>query len=467
MEILQGLMDRQVLQRNGKNLCETKITGRCMEPGHLEIKVTRNKRSLVGFNWKALARVRGGEFSCMLKGIPVGGPYQIALRLVSQDKKKLLEQTTFKEVLVGDVWILAGQSNMEGLGYLKDAAKPDPRVRAFTMDDRWRTAKDPIHKLHEAIDPVHHQFDPEMCGDLPRSKHVGTGPGIAFGKRMLQLSGVPQGSIACAHGGTSTVYWDPALNKPKTSSLYGALLRRFHQNGGNIAGVVWHQGCSDAQQLISEGYTRRMKKFVAALRRDCGDPKLPVICAQIATYHWLEAGDREIRHWNAVKEQQRALPDRIERITVAPTIDLSLDDLIHISGADQQRLGRRLADAGWALIRGAAGGVPPIKLSNVKSVRDPLTGNINIKVSFTRVAGSLQATGKPLGFALVTPANKFYDAICRTNLKGNQVILRTIIPAGEKHNLSLYYGFGCAPCCNITDEKDRSIPAFGPYSIKW
>ena len=166
-------MDNQVLQRNGRNVCEVTLSGRCSVDGPLQVSAMRNGRAIQGFAAKSIGRVSGREFRCKLKGIPVGGPYGITLKVIGSDEKLV-----FRNILVGDVWILSGQSNMVGVGRLKDAAKSQRLVRAFYMNDRWDIARDPIHNFHQAVDQIH--IDLYGGGPILPSNHVGTGPGVAF-----------------------------------------------------------------------------------------------------------------------------------------------------------------------------------------------------------------------------------------------------------------------------------------------
>ena len=63
--------------------------------------------------------------------------------------------STIDNILVGDLWMLAGQSNMEGLGDLVDVEQPDPLVHSFDMADQWEVAQEPLHTLVGATDRVH------------------------------------------------------------------------------------------------------------------------------------------------------------------------------------------------------------------------------------------------------------------------------------------------------------------------
>ena len=121
MKITSGLIDRQILQRNRKNVCDVLLAGQCSIKGQLQIRVTKANRAIAGLNNKTIASLSKGKFTHRLVGIPAGGPYDIELRLVAKDKT-VIETFAVKDILVGDVWILAGQSNMKGRGYLKDAS---------------------------------------------------------------------------------------------------------------------------------------------------------------------------------------------------------------------------------------------------------------------------------------------------------------------------------------------------------
>jgi hypothetical protein len=84
---------------------------------------------------------RGAEGTAY--GEPAGGPYEIE---------------GAKDILVGDLWVLAGQSNMEGVGDLVDVEMPTPYVRSFQSREEWGTAEEPLHWLGESPHVVHHRL---------------------------------------------------------------------------------------------------------------------------------------------------------------------------------------------------------------------------------------------------------------------------------------------------------------------
>ena len=92
MELLRGIKDGALLQREKDGFC------RCV----FEARVNGELATTLG----TLNDNGNGEY--VLSNIPTGGPYDIEF-YDSSDKIKIT-------VWVGDLWILAGQSNMEGAG---------------------------------------------------------------------------------------------------------------------------------------------------------------------------------------------------------------------------------------------------------------------------------------------------------------------------------------------------------------
>ena len=452
MKITSGLFTNIVLQRNRRGVSEARFEGTCRTIGEVVATVSQSGRSLKAFRGVTVGVAARGKFKGCLRGLPVGGPYEIEL-CVGDDRLNV------RHVLVGDVWILGGQSNMEGIGHIKDRAKPEPMVRAFYMHDAWKTAKDPIHNLCDAVDPVH----ADLCGGvLPqRAAYVGVGPGVAFGQNMFRRTGVPQGLIACAHGGTSMEQWDPAKKREGGRSLYGAMMRRFRKNGSSVAGVIWYQGCSDANEAVVALYQKRMKRLIVAMRHDFKSPQLPFVLVQISR---VMGPGWDHDSWSVVREVQRRLPERIQRCAVVPAIDLELDDGIHISGKEQNRLGRRLAQAMCAVRGDRNAGKLPIRLKSVRCEPDRTTGLGNVSVTFDRVMGGLRAMGRPWGFDLLGPDGPTHG-IFRTDMAGNSVVLKTGVDPVEVASMMLFYGYGTAPYCNLVDAADRAVPAFGPVPI--
>jgi hypothetical protein len=236
-------------------------------------------------------------------------------------------------------------------------------------------------------------------------------------------------------------------------------VNRVRRNGGRVAGVLWYQGCSETDENNAAPYTRRMIALVRAMRRDFGSPRMPIVLVQIGRLAAPVCGTEP--YWNSIRDQQRRLPDKIPCCAVVPAIDLALEDAIHLSGFDQNRLGLRLAYAMEVLMKGKAAGLPPIALKNLTAGSDPLTKKAMVTVEFANVVGKLRAPGRPNGFQFQGMPPSIY----RIDLDGRKAIVRADVPRFELEGSSLYHGAGFDPYCNITDGADRALPAFGPMPV--
>jgi len=449
MQISSGLFDAIILQRTAGDVSAAAITGRCAGAGAVTARVCGAAGVLAELDGAVVGQATGETFTAMLAGIPVGGPYTVTLAVGD-------EKLTVADVLVGDVWIAAGQSNMEGCGDLRYAATPIPQVHAFYMHDCWGVAQDPLHTLWNTVDRVH----AEIFG-MPPSPPSGTplrgaGPALPFAQEMYRQTGIPQGIIACAHGGTSMAQWDPKLKRKGGGSLYGATLRRVQKNGGRVAGMIWYQGCSDASPADAALYTARMKALIRNLRNDLHSPTLPVAIVQISRLYNCGGPSPA---WNAIQDQQRRLPDVIPHTTTVAAIDLALDDAIHIGAPDVNRLGARLGTAMHALVTGDPS-AKPISVKKITTATNRITGTADVIVEFANVVGALQAAGRPEGLTLVDTNSAQH--VYRVDLDGNRAILHTSFTPEELYSKELWYGYGMAPYCNITDAADRALPVFGP-----
>ena len=457
MKITEGICAGQVLQRLGKRAgARATISGEAVNEGSVTVTLHSSDSPLAGWRKRVAGRARGGKFQIALAGIPVGGPYRLTLECGN-------EKVSVAPVFVGDVWLLAGQSNMQGVGNLEGAAKPHPLARVFTMRREWRLAKDPLHVPAESPDVCHNggrQCSRETAESVRRGIK-GTGAGIFFAREMIARSGVPQGLICTAHGGTAMRQWDPALKRSGPASLYASMLASVAATGQPVAGVLWYQGESDASAADAPLYTKRMQALVRTTRRDLRLPGLPWVIVQLAR-KFGDFGDSG-RWWNAIQDQQRMLPARIMHLETVAAVDLPLDDRIHIGAAGFPRLGARMAEAMCGIREQSGAGGPP-RLAGIRLCKNNAPGTLAVDVEFRNVSGSLVSPGEPGGFAVVDESDKERPLIFRTSLHGNIVRLHMIGDTAIE-TLRVGYGLGFAPTCNITDGCGFSLPAFCPVRV--
>ncbi len=459
MKITQGIGAGQVLQRlGGRAGASATIVGETSHDGEVRVTLRSKTGPVAGWRERKAGPARGGKFQIALSGIPVGGPYRLTLECGN-------EKASVAPIFVGDVWLLAGQSNMQGVGNMDGAAKPHPLVRVFTMRREWRLAKDPLHVLVESPDVCHN-------GGLPCSKQVsasvrrgirGTGVGIFFSRAMIARNGVPQGLICTAHGGTTMRQWDPKLKSAGPASLYASMLASVAATGQPVAGVLWYQGESDASGPDSRLYSERMRSLVRAVRRDLRSSALPWVIVQLAR-KFGDAGAGS-RWWNDIQNQQRLLPAQIRRLKTVAAVDLPMDDRIHISAAGFPRLGERMAEAMFGILEpGRPGAMPPPQPAAIRFSKNPPPGTLLVDVEFRHVSGALTSSGEPAGFFVLDANGRELPMIFRTTLHGHIARLH-IMGEASFQSLRIGYGLGFAPTCNISDARGFLIPVFCPLPV--
>jgi hypothetical protein len=457
MRVDHGLLPGHVLQRTPTGGGAT-ITGGLDHPasGPVTVTVRKGAKPIAALKGRTIGSAIEGRFTATLTGVPAGGPYTVELACGA-------ERLVIPDIHVGDLWLMAGQSNMEGVGNMADAPEPHPLVRNFTMARRWEEARDPLHYPPESPDRAHSgtQMTAEVAAASKRSAVKGVGVGVFFGRLMHERSGVPQGLIATAHGGTSMAQWSPALKDKGGDSLYGSMCLSMQAVGQPVAGVLWYQGCSDTSAETAAVYTTRMQELVAAVRRDLAQPELPWVIVQIGRV--VEDNDPRSRAWNSVQEQQRRLPESIAHCDVVPAVDLDLDDLIHISSRSFPALAGRMARVAARLALGDRKEQPAIQPTAIRFLdgKPPVTSAIEVR--FANVVGGLRCPGLVHGFTLVDAEERPVSAIHRVLLDGDCAILRlTGAPLG---GLRLMYGRGHNPICNLIDARGMAVPVFGPMDI--
>ena len=230
-------------------------------------------------------------------------------------------------IFVGDLWVLAGQSNMEG------RRRPDRRHAAESEGHRrwgwtasgrrprsrctgWSTR--PTRSIRATRRPAS-----RAAAEQHKTRTKGAGLGLPFAVAMVEATGVPVGLVACAHGGTSMAQWDPAKKGEGGKSLYGSMLRQVKLAGGKVKGVLWYQGESDAIARAAEGLPEGLRRLHRRRPRRLR-PARPAV---------LLRPDRPVRHAAATpragtpcRRPSGGSPSGCRTRPSSRSIDLELDD---------------------------------------------------------------------------------------------------------------------------------------------
>lgn len=238
-----------------------------------------------------------------------------------------------------DIFILIGQSNMEGRG---DAAQlptfpNNARITAFDQTG-WVAAAEPLPSSRPMISGL-----PGFGTLAP----AGAGPGLSFADRMVALRGNDVGLVQCGIGGYSIQYWEPDYRR---SQLYGACLHRARLAAadGNVRGFLIFNGESDA--TIDENrfhlYSPRLSRLVQALRADFGP--LPVVYTQLGPE---PSGNPAFAAWGGMQLMQAHLSIPNALMVTAADLRSVAPMSPHLDTASYVTLGRRYAEAMHVLLR--------------------------------------------------------------------------------------------------------------------
>jgi sialate O-acetylesterase len=479
LKIEGGVVDDQVVQRGPDGRADLVLAGVTSgaESQGVEARLLSRGIPQPELDWRRIATVQSGKWSGKLSHVSAGGPYRIEVRIAGTAASDRLSG-----ILVGDIWLLAGQSDMEGRGYLTEAIPPLPAVHSFDMRDHWLVAEEPLHTRVDAKDRAYwfenelkqpEPFSGEKLREYLATRDRGTGLGLPFAVEMVRRTGVPIGLVPCALGGTNMDQWSPALKDRGSDVLYGALLRRARAVGGRVKGVLWSQGQSDAYPERSPAFAAKFTNFVAALREDLAAPELPFYFVQIGRL----VTDEDIGgHWNLIQESQRKAEQTIAHSGMVATVDESLIDLAHADATSLKRLGVRLANVVCHDLFPEASecsriekGPRPVSAVFLDELpKSPLQYMPkSVRVTFASVNGRLQAAGRMAGFSIHQGAGGPLPVIYLiepdpTDRQALLIRLTGPLPKGAV----LRYGYGLDPYCNIVDEANMPVPAFGPMEIR-
>jgi sialate O-acetylesterase len=336
------------------------------------------------------------------------------------------------------------------------------------MTDHWLVAEEPLHNMQAAVDVIHQtrrKLTARLTGDdlvrFNAARKKGAGLGLPFAVEMVRRTGVPVGLIPCADGGSSMDEWSPALKAQGGASLYGATLRRFQLAGSHVKGILWYQGESDSSPKSQPAYKQKFQEMIQAFRADFNQPDLPFYYVQIGRH----VDTNNIEPWHKVQDDERTLESALPRVGMVASIDSDLDDGIHASTQAQKRIGARLANLAchdlFPEVKSCAALQPGPR--PVSAIRD---GNI-VRLKFSGVNGKLVAEGRLSGFTVHDAAGAVATRLFKAFVDpsdGSTVLL--YVQGKPDAILSVHYGYGKDPYCNVRDEADMPVPVFGPLPIQ-
>ena len=223
------------------------------------------------------------------------------------------------------VFVLAGQSNMDGGGVVEELPAELKGPQANTLFVRfWDT-----------------QFKPLDPAKLGKS----FGPEVTFGNEMAKALKRPVGMIKLSSGGTSIEqHWNPVTfdREKHVGELYKRLTGyvsgiQAKQKNVKVAGMIWMQGEADAKyhSKTVEQYRDKLEALIDGCRKEFGAPDMPFVCGRMNASGQYEKQVREAQ--TTVKRKNYAWIDCDDLEKHA--------DKLHYNSKGQLELGRRFAAA--------------------------------------------------------------------------------------------------------------------------
>jgi len=283
--------------------------------------------------WQPCIHLEDQRWEITISGIPAGGLYRIETCMDHSGTNGFVQWGIRGDMVhhvgVGDLFMIAGQSNAAGYG--KDPAYDPPElgVHILRNSGQWDLAS---HPLNESTNTLH---EVNMEHSNP-----GSSPYLHFGKLLKKNLGYPIGLLQSALGGSPLRLWNPDEN----GVLYRNMIEIIKSQGGDIKGILWYQGCSDACEDCCGSYLERFRNMVEYTRKDLGLRELPILTIQLNRCLG-QASDQENRFWGMVREAQRQAARTIPKVYIVPSLDCGLSDVIHNSSSANLTLGERLARA--------------------------------------------------------------------------------------------------------------------------
>lgn len=350
-----------------------------------------------------------GKWKLSLETPVAGGPYEIS---VKSDTTIIL-----KDVLIGEVWVCGGQSNMQ-MPVIGIPSQPvngsndciarakNNNIRLFTVERTFST---------KPLDDCKGDWNVASPSSVVNFSAVA----LFFGQYLNEVLGIPIGLVSTNYGGTPAESWtDEAtlvhdfseidlsvLNSDKVNTqsptvLFNSMIHPILNY--SIQGAIWYQGESNIFNRGEKGaeqYARLFPAMVRNWREQWNQGDFPFYYVQIAPFKYPEK-DNSAYLREAQLESMKAIPNS----GMAVTMDIGDSDCIH--PAEKIPVGKRLAY--WALAKTYGMGALPCS----GPVYKDMTINKNKAIlRFDYAENGLSAFGNELqGFVVAGEDRQFHPA---------------------------------------------------------
>lgn len=422
---------------------------------------------------------RLGQWSVYLRPGAAGGPFDMEVQGTAAAGSGGAVETPIRlaDILVGDVWLASGQSNMEF-----------PMSRAATAVDDLPHATIPQVRLLMVKKRASNFAEPDIETDgwtesTPDSAKDFSAVAWYFAREIQQREHVPVGVIDSTWGGTIAESWVRLTALGEDASLAPLFVSRGKMTdhdfvgrleekdeprqiaeakaedkpapqfpwhppletwapgllwNGMIApltpfairGVVWYQGESNSALERAPLYNHIFRALIEDWRREWGIGNFPFLYVQISNFKSTPAED-----WAILRDQQLKTLE-MANTAMAVTIDIGNPDDVHPT--DKLDVGLRLARAARALSYGEK-----IEYDG-PLFRQATPEGASIRAWFDHAVGLTAKGGEVTGFEVAGTDGKFVPAMAHVD--GETVVASSPDVSSPKY---VRYGWANSPQCNL------------------
>lgn len=429
------ISSHMVLQQNST----AKLWGWCAPSEKIYITTSWNNKT------DSITGTSGARWMAQVQTPAAGGPYTITL--------KGHNTIVLEDVLIGEVWVCSGQSNMEWSYRNKLPQIAEELPACYNKNIRF------FHIPKTTADYPQDNCDAQWAVCDSNALKSFSAVGYFFGKKLNKDLNIPIGLINSSWGGTPAETWtpdsivksNPALNaaaaKLNTSKgwpiqpgqAYNAMIAPITNFA--VAGAIWYQG--ESNTTTSATYSQLFTAMIESWRR-AWNKELPFYYVQIAPYKYGN------RHIGALLREQQTKTMSVPNTGMVVITDL-VNDTNNIHPLNKRDVGERLA--GWALN----------KTYNKQDVAyaSPLYKSMEVKkgkvyLQFDHAPNGLEIKGKNAVELYVAGSDRqFYPAQAKLE-KGQLVVWSKQV----KEPVAVRFGFGNTAMGNLFSKEGLPVTPF-------
>jgi sialate O-acetylesterase len=417
-----------------------------------------------------------GDWSVYLAPGKAGGPFELKVQGTATGAAAEAP-LVYSDILVGDLWVASGQSNMEFAMHQAATAAQDlphadiSNIRLLMVDKRssqfaeedvqttgwtvssaetaknfsavaWYFARDLEQREHVPVGVIDATWGGTIAESWLRLDAIGEDASlmplfISRGKMTDRAARAErevkdeQRQIAEAKAAGKPVPqfpWHPPLESWGPGLLWNGMIAPLTPMA--IRGVIWYQGESNSALERAPLYSRIFTALIKDWRREWGVGDFPFLYVQIANYKSTPRED-----WAALREQQLDTL-ALRNTAMAVTIDIGNPDNVHPT--DKVDVGQRLARAARALSYGET-----VEYSG-PAYRQATPEGGSIRVWFDHAKGLTAKGGAPTSFEVAGADGKWFAATAKIDGA-------TIVASSPDVPLpvAVRYGWANSPECNV------------------